>query len=474
MKSLVSVLTALLISGLSFFSSAKNAPPKADYAVEAVPLTQVDITDQFWAPKQEVNRTVSIQHCITEAEKRGGTTIGGGILEGAGYAIAKRRDPAFEEYIRRRVDATAARFAAASGGASQAMRGGGPSPEAAVAYFEATEDRRLLDQAISAADAADAVYGPGKKGLHLGSRRPEDRPYPPVPASPETRNTGSWPSSSSISAARPSTSSSRPDEYPGEREYNQNHKPVLEQDEAVGHAVRAMYLYIPLTDIAALTGQPEYAKADDALWEDVVSRENVPHGRNRLHPAAGKVRRAVSSFRTSAPGTRPAPHTETWCGTTGCSCSTATPSTSTRWRRVLYNGFLVGVSLKGDRFFYQNVLMSYGNYDRFDWINVPCCPPNVVRLMAQLGELHLCAEADKRPLRQPLCRLQGRREARQNQRQDHPGNALSLGRQRQDDDRSREGREVRPVCPDSGMGPEHSPCRAISTPTWIRPKKSRP
>ena len=53
--------------------------------------------------------------------------------------------------------------------------------------------------------------------------------------------------------------------------------------------------------------------------------------------------------------------------------------------RMLYNGFLVGVSLKGDRFFYQNPLMSYGNYERFDWINTPCCPPNVVRLIASLG-----------------------------------------------------------------------------------------
>ena len=53
--------------------------------------------------------------------------------------------------------------------------------------------------------------------------------------------------------------------------------------------------------------------------------------------------------------------------------------------RMLYNGLLDGVSLKGDRFFYQNVLMSYGNYERFDWINVPCCPPNVVRLMASIG-----------------------------------------------------------------------------------------
>jgi hypothetical protein len=62
--------------------------------------------------------------------------------------------------------------------------------------------------------------------------------------------------------------------------------------------------------------------------------------------------------------------------------------------RILYNGFLVGVSQKGDRFFYQNVLMSYGNYERFDWINVPCCPPNVVRLIAQLGS-YIYAQNEK-------------------------------------------------------------------------------
>ena len=53
--------------------------------------------------------------------------------------------------------------------------------------------------------------------------------------------------------------------------------------------------------------------------------------------------------------------------------------------RVLYNGFAAGVSLKGDRFFYQNPLKSFGNYERFEWIDTPCCPPNVVRLMASIG-----------------------------------------------------------------------------------------
>jgi hypothetical protein len=62
--------------------------------------------------------------------------------------------------------------------------------------------------------------------------------------------------------------------------------------------------------------------------------------------------------------------------------------------RVLYNGFADGVSLKGDRFFYQNPLRSFGNYERFDWIDVPCCPPNVVRLMASLGNYIYAQSSD--------------------------------------------------------------------------------
>ena len=383
MRRYISILTAFFISGLCFFSNAQKAQVNADYPVQAVSLADVDITDQFWAPKQEVNRTVSIQHCIQEAEKRGGTTIGGGILEGAGYMIAKRSDPAFEEYIKKRVDATVARSTTASGNAGQAMRGGGPSPEAAVAYYEATKDRRLLDLALKAADAADAAYGPGKKGYisgHEGQKIGLMRLF---------RFTGDekyWRLAKFFLDIRGQAEYRQQSagEYPGELEYNQNHKPVLEQTEAVGHCVRAMYLYISLTDIAALTGLPEYAKADDTLWQDVVSHKMYITG------GVGSIRQQE---KFGAP--YELPNVSSWhetCASYG----------NVVWNhrlfllhrdakyidtmeRILYNGFLAGVSLKGDRFFYQNVLMSYGNYERFDWINVPCCPPNVVRLMASVG-----------------------------------------------------------------------------------------
>ncbi len=383
MRRLVLTLAMVCLSGFSFISKAQNATIKADYAAQAVPLTDVEITDQFWAPKQEVNRTVSIQHCIQQAEQRGGTTIGGGILEGAAYMIAKRRDPAFEDYIKRRVDATVARTAASGTNSGQTMRGGGPSPEAAVAYYEATKDRRLLDLALKAADAADAIYGPGKKGYISGHEGQKIGLIRLFRFSGEEKY---WWLAKFFLDIRGQVEYRQQSagEYPGELEYNQNHKPVLEQTEAVGHCVRAMYLYIPLTDIAALTGLPEYAKAEDALWEDVVSRKMYITG------GIGSIRQQE---KFGAP--YELPNVSSWhetCASYG----------NVVWNhrlfllhrdakyidtmeRVLYNGFLAGVSLKGDRFFYQNVLMSYGNYERFDWINVPCCPPNVVRLMASIG-----------------------------------------------------------------------------------------
>ena len=319
--------------------------------------------------------------------------------------IAKRRDPALEEFVKKRVDLTVERALAAASDASRATRSGSPSPEASIAYYEATGDRRLLDLSIKGADAADAMYGPGKKGYISGH---EGQKIGLIRLFRFTGDERYWKLAKFFIDIRGQEEyqEQSPGEYPGDREYNQNHKPVLEQDEAVGHAVRAMYLYIPLTDIAALTGQPEYAKAADAIWENVVGQKDVPHRRRRLDPPAGKVRRRLRAAerqrlardlrllrkRGLEPPAVPAPRDAKYIDT---------------MERILYNGWLVGVSQKGDRFFYQNVLMSYGNYERFDWINVPCCPPNVVRLMARSAS-YIYAKTAERDLRQPLRRLEGR------------------------------------------------------------------
>jgi len=386
MKRFVSILCVFVLAGLLLSSCGKQTPVKMDYTVRAVPLTQVDITDDFWAPKQEINRTVSIQHCIAKSEERSGRlTIGGGYLEGAGYMIMKRRDAAFEEYIKKRIDATVERAIPASGSVNSATRGGSPSPEASVAYFEATGDRRLLDLSIKGADVADSLYGPGKKGYISGH---EGQKIGLIKLFRFTGDEKYWKLAKFFLDIRGREEYQKEwvgeNNYPWDRTYNQNHKPVIEQTEAVGHCVRAMYLYIPLTDIAALTGQPEYAKAVDTIWEDVVGKKMYISG------GIGSIR-PQEKFGAAYQ----LPNVSSWhetCASYGNAVWNhrlfllhKDAKYIDTMERILYNGWLDGVSLKGDRFFYENVLTSYGNYERFDWINVPCCPPNVVRLMASIG-----------------------------------------------------------------------------------------
>ncbi len=369
-------------------SCEPKIPARPDDAVKAVPLAQVEITDTFWAPKQDVNRTASIPHVFSRSEERG---RGGPaqLFEAAGYILAKAKDPAFEAYIEDKVEALLARQAAAS---PSPRRAGGTSAEAAAAYFEGTGDRRLLDNALKEADAAVEAIGPGKKAYisgHEGQKIGLIRLF---------RLTGEekyWRLAKFLLdiRGRAEFQEQTASEYPGEREYNQNHKPVVEQTEAVGHAVRAMYLYIPLTDIAALTGQPEYGAAADAIWEDIVGRKMYITG-------------GVGSIRQQEKFGPPylLPNVSAWhetCASYGMAVWNHRLFLLHReakyvdtMERILYNGFAAGVSLEGDRFFYQNVLTSYGNYGRFDWINVPCCPPNVIRLMAQLGG-YIYAQTDE-------------------------------------------------------------------------------
>jgi DUF1680 family protein len=145
-----------------------------DYPVEPVPLSQVDITDDFWAPKIEVNRTVSIQHLFRKYEERGRTEAPRAI-EAAAYMIAKRPDPALEAYVDRLIDDAVAGVERRLAKPVETPPVSGNFLEAAVAYFEATGKRKMLDSAIKAADAMDAAFGPGKKtyisgheGLKIG------------------------------------------------------------------------------------------------------------------------------------------------------------------------------------------------------------------------------------------------------------------------------------------------------------------
>ena len=370
--------------------STPSAPRETDYPVLPVPLSQVDITDDFWAPKIEVNRTVSIQHLFRKYEERGRTDAPRAI-EAAAYMIAKRPDPALEAYVDKLVDDSVANVDRRLAKPFTSPPVSGNFLEAAVAYFEATGKRKMLDSAIKAADAMDATFGPGKKtyisgheGLKIGLlrlyRQTGDARYERLAQFfLDERGKDDYP---------------RTGEYAIDRTYAQDHAPVVKQREAIGHAVRATYLYVPLADVAALTRKPEYDEALDAIWQDTAAHKTYVTG------AIGSVR-----FHEKFGDAYELPNLSAWnetCASYGYILWNHRMFLRHRdgryldlMERTLYNGFLAGVSIKGDRFFYQNPLTSYGNYERFDWINVPCCPPNVVRLLASLGSYVYAKEADE-------------------------------------------------------------------------------
>ena len=165
----------------------------------------------------------------------------------------------------------------------------------------------------------------------------------------------------------------------------QDHAPVIDQTEAVGHCVRATFLYIPMTDIGTLAQSDAYNNAVDAIWQDTI------HYKTYLTGGIGSIR-----FHEQFGEAYELPNLSAWnetCAAYGMVVWNHRLFLRDKdakyidvMERVLYNALLVGVNLQGDRFFYQNPLKSFGDYERFEWINVPCCPPNVVRMVASVGE----------------------------------------------------------------------------------------
>ena len=168
-----------------------------------------------------------------------------------------------------------------------------------------------------------------------------------------------------------------------QHEYSQAHKPVIEQNEAVGHAVRAAYMYAGMADVAALTGDKDYIKAIDAIWDNIVTK--------KLYITGGI---GATNNGEAFGANYELPNMSAYCET----CA-AIGNVYVNYRlfllhgeskyydvleRTLYNGLISGVSLEGNGFFYPNPLESMGQHQRQAWFGCACCPSNICRFIPSL------------------------------------------------------------------------------------------
>ena len=404
------------------------AQTPVDYAIKGIPFNTVSLNDGFWLPKIEINRTITIPSSFQKCEETGrvenfilasGAKKGKFLtvypfddtdiyktIEGAAFSMTVHPDKALDRYV----DSLIAIVAAAqepdgylytartidpahphdwSGSErwvkeselSHELYNSGHLFEAAAAHFIATGKRNLLNIALKNANLLVQVFGPGKRddatgheivemGLVRLYRITGEKKYLDL-AKFFIDCRGKIPNSKQF--------------------YSQNHIPFVQQTEAVGHAVRAAYLYAGVADVAALTGNKEYIDAIDKIWENTVTKKfYITGGIGALH--------AGEAFGADYELPNLTAYNET--------CA-AIANVYWNYRmfllhgdakyidvleRSLYNNVISGIGLDGKTFFYPNPLESnakyafnYGNkLSREPWFDCSCCPTNLCRFMASV------------------------------------------------------------------------------------------
>jgi len=412
----IPVITGLFI--LMLGGCNEKSPSFSDYPIKPVPFTKVKISDDFWAPRLLTNHKTTIPIAFQKAEETGridNFLIAGKLKEGkfcslypfddsdvyknieaACYSMQLYPDPELNAYLDSLIGYITA--AQESDGylytnrtinpqnthemagkqrwekeeeSSHELYNAGHLYEAAVAHFQATGKQTLLYVAIKNANLIDSLFGWGKIEKVPGHQEIE------IGLVKLFRVTGE---KKYLELAKFFLDK----RGPGGDEYNQMHEKVIDQEVAVGHAVRAQYMYSAMADVAALTGEKAYQEALDKLWIDVVS------GKTYITGGIGSV---GSHEGFGEP--YDLPNEEAYCET----CA-AIANASWNYRmfllhgesryfdvfeKVLYNGLLSGVSLSGDLFFYTNPLASQGQYSRKPWFGCACCPVNITRFLPSLS-----------------------------------------------------------------------------------------
>jgi DUF1680 family protein len=416
---LLNIKSFILLTGVCFNFIVAKAQVKKDYPIQPVAFTHVHVNDKFWAPKIAVNASVTIPYTLQKCEENGridnfifaaNELEGHGnpdaklsqftfddtdvykVIEGASYAMQVKKDPAMEKYIDSLItiigkaqekDGYLYTFRTANVAKphewigtkrwvkeeelSHELYNAGHLYESATAYFEATGKRTLLNIAIKNADLLVKDFGPGKLQIYPGHQIVEIglvRLY---------RVTGNQ---KYLDLAKFFLDIRGPKGDP----YNQAQAAVVDQNSAVGHAVRATYMYTGMADVAALTGDTKYLAAIDKIWDDVVTKKLYITGGIGATGAGEAFGDAYQLPNMSA-------YAET------CAAIANIYWNSRMFQlhgdakyfdvleRTLYNGLLSGVSLSGDRFFYPNPLASMHQHQRSAWFGCACCISNMTRFL---------------------------------------------------------------------------------------------
>ena len=424
------ILLFLLIAIIMGSCTNNNKDIKKEYPINPVPFTNVRFTDNFWLPRLDTNRKVSIPYDFQKCEEThrlDNFAVAGGlkkgsfvgiryndsdvfkVIEGASYSLSLYPDTELEKYL----DDLIAKIAAAQevDGYLYTCRTINPDSlphhtgetkwsqlkdshelynighmyEAAVAHYQATGKRTLLDVAIKSANLVDEIFGPNENQLH-GVPGHQEIEIGLVKLYRVTANEKYLELAKYFLDERGNAKGHTLYVY-GEngnnKNYTQDHKPVTEQSEAVGHAVRAVYMYSGMADIAALTNDKEYNSSIDLLWNNVVSKKTyITGGIGAMH--------AGEAFGENFFLPNLSAYNETCAAIANMQWNQRMFLLNGEAKyfdvleRTLYNGFLSGVSIHGDEFFYPNPLESDGSHQRKPWFDCSCCPTNVVRFLPSL------------------------------------------------------------------------------------------
>ncbi len=394
--------------------------------IEPISFSQVTITDNFWKPRIEKVAEVTIPVCIEQTEiktpridnflkviNKTGEKAEGRFyddsdvfkaLEAIAYSLKNKPNPIIEKKADEWIDIIAAAqlpdgyintYYTLGGLEASGLEerwtdmsmhedyNGGHLIEAGVAYYNATGKKKLLDVGIRFADHFASIFGPGKRHWVTGHEELELALVKLFRVTGETKylQLADW------------LLLERGHGYGvgytwadwKDTAYTQDVVPVKQATEITGHAVRAMYLYTGVADVAAQTNDIEYIDAMKTVWEDVVYRNMYITG------GIGS-----SGDNEGFSEDYDLPNAEAYCETCASvgmvfwnqrmSLLTGDSKYMDVLEKSLYNGAADGLSLSGDRFFYGNVLESDGSDNRREWFGTACCPSNIARLISSLGD----------------------------------------------------------------------------------------